>query len=56
MVHTHARKALDLLQQNWEHNIDVQQQIYAALDAMETGSAGVMQIIDQMVEEKHHNP
>jgi len=52
-VHVSAHKALELLQGNWEQSTEIQQRIYGALEAMEAGSAGVMKIIDQMVEEKH---
>ncbi len=52
-VHKSAHKALELLQGDWERSLDIQQQVYVALEAMETGSSGVMRIIDQMVEEKH---
>ncbi|TCJ15384.1 HAMP domain-containing protein [Parasulfuritortus cantonensis] len=52
-VHQQAHQALALLHEDWEHSVDVQQRIYAALETMEAGSSGVMQIIDRMVEEKH---
>jgi len=52
-VHKSAHQALELLQSDWAGSIEVQQKIYGALEAMETGSSGVMRIIDQMVEEKH---
>jgi methyl-accepting chemotaxis protein len=52
-VHKSAHRTLELLHGDWEHSLEVQQQIYSALETMEAGSAGVMRIIDQMVDEKH---
>ncbi|MFZ5483663.1 MAG: methyl-accepting chemotaxis protein [Pseudomonadota bacterium] len=52
-VHQNAHQALELLIGDWEHDLTIQQRIYAALEAMEAGSGEVMRIIDQMVKEKH---
>jgi methyl-accepting chemotaxis protein len=52
-VHDSAHQVLDLLQGDWEQSIEVQQRVYTALEKMEVGSSGVMQIIDQMVDEKY---
>jgi methyl-accepting chemotaxis protein len=52
-VHHSAHKAIDLLQGDWEHSMDIQQQIFGHLQTMEAGSAGVMEIIDRMVDEKN---
>jgi hypothetical protein len=52
-VHDSAHKALALLDDDWEHSLEIQQRIYAALESMESGSTRVMQVIDRMVGEKH---
>lgn len=52
-VHDNAHQALHLLQADWEHDVGVQQQIFAALERMEAGSLGVMNSLDRMVVEKH---
>ena len=52
-VHNNAHEMLHLIDQGWERNVNLQQVIYAKLEKMEEGSAGVMQVIDRMVNEKH---
>jgi methyl-accepting chemotaxis protein len=52
-VHGSAHDMLHLIGQGWERNVGLQQVIYAKLEKMEEGSAGVMQVIDSMVNEKH---
>ncbi len=52
-VHDSAHRMLRLLGGDWERNGATQQEIYAALETMEAGSAGVMQVLDRMVEQKH---
>ncbi len=52
-VHDNIHHMVDLLSQGWENNIEIQQRIYQALQATETASFEVMQLIDKMVREKH---
>lgn len=52
-VHEAAHRMLVLLEQGWETDEKIQDQIFAALQEVETGSQGVMQVIDRMVAEKH---
>jgi hypothetical protein len=52
-VHRSAHQVLASIDKGWEHDVGVQQDIFAALTQMEQGSNGVMETIDRMVEEKH---
>ena len=51
-VHGNARSILDLLQQDWKTNKDIQDKILAHYENIEVASDGVMATIDKMVEEK----
>ncbi|MEW5893286.1 MAG: methyl-accepting chemotaxis protein [Pseudomonadota bacterium] len=52
-VHQSAHAMLHLIDQGWEADVALQQDIYAKLEQMEQGSLGVMQVIDRLVQEKH---
>ena len=52
-VHGCVYKTLVLLDQNWAFDTRVQAQIIAALEGAEAGSTGVMNMLNQMVAEKH---
>ncbi len=52
-VHASAHRVLASIEKGWEHDVGVQQDIFAGLTRMEQGSNGVMETIDRMVEEKH---
>ena len=52
-VHEAVHRMLVLLEQGWETNEKIQDQIFAALQEAEAGSQGVMQVIDRMAAEKH---
>jgi methyl-accepting chemotaxis protein len=52
-VHGSAHEMLHMIDRGWERDVSLQQAIYAKLEKMEEGSAGVMQVIDRMVHEKH---
>ncbi|MCS6787614.1 MAG: methyl-accepting chemotaxis protein [Thiobacillaceae bacterium] len=55
-VHHSAHAMLQLLEQNWAEDAEVQARIHEALKDMEAGSEGVMLALDRMVVEKHgHN-
>jgi predicted nucleic acid-binding Zn-ribbon protein len=55
-VHESAHRMLHRIDQGWERDQTVQMAIYADLEQMEAGSAGVMQILERMVSEKHGEP
>jgi hypothetical protein len=52
-VHDNVHRMVKFLSQGWENDLEIQQNIYQALQATETASFEVMQLIDQMVREKH---
>ncbi len=52
-VHEAAHRMLNLLDQPWETDEKIQDQIYDALQTAEAGSQEVMQVIDRVVAEKH---
>jgi len=52
-VHNNVHRMLDLLKQDWEHNLDIQAQIFAAMEATEAASQQVMDILDRLVTEKY---
>jgi len=52
-VHNAVHKAVALLDNGWEQNERVQAQIIAAMEGAEAGSAGVMEVLNRMVDEKH---
>ncbi|HNU64422.1 MAG TPA: CZB domain-containing protein [Thiobacillaceae bacterium] len=52
-VHHAAQAMLALLRQEWDKDPDLQQAIFARLEAMEQASQQVMDIIGMMVVEKH---
>jgi methyl-accepting chemotaxis protein len=49
-VHVSAHRMRHLVEQDWEHDLGVQQQIYTAMEEMETGSLGVMNTLDKLVD------
>jgi methyl-accepting chemotaxis protein len=52
-VHDNVHRMVKFLSQGWENDLEIQQNIYQALQATETASFEVMQLIDKMVREKH---
>lgn len=52
-VHDAVHSALALMDQKWERDMALQDRIYNAMNAAEEASMRVMQILDQMVAEKH---
>ena len=52
-VHSCVHDVVAMLDQPWDKNDDLQDQIIHAMEAAEEGSMGVMQHIDQAVAEKH---
>jgi hypothetical protein len=52
-VHNSAHEMLHMIDRGWEQDVSLQQVIYGKLEKMEAGSAGVMQVIDRMVSDKH---
>lgn len=52
-VHEATQRMLTLIEQNWESNSAIQEEIFSALQEAEDGSLGVMQTIDRIVAEKH---
>ena len=52
-VHEAVHRMLVLLEQGWETNEKIQDQIFAALQEAEASSQGVMQVIDRVMAEKH---
>ena len=52
-VHQNMHRALELMGQNWETDYAVQGQLFAAFEAVEAGSDGVIHALDDMVVEKH---
>lgn len=52
-VHGGAHRLLNVLKTDWEHDMEAQMGIMAALNEMEEGSRGVMGCLDRMVAEKH---
>ena len=52
-VHACVHDAVDLLGKHWENDPAIQGQIYAQFEAAERASEEVVQVIDQMVTERH---
>ncbi len=52
-VHQNMHRALELMGLNWETDYAVQGQLFAAFEAVEAGSDGVIHALDDMVVEKH---
>jgi hypothetical protein len=52
-VHSYVHDMVRLLDSNWERDSTVQDKIFDALSAAEQASLGVMQVIDQVVADKH---
>lgn len=52
-VHSSVHAAVELLSQGWERDEKIQLQIIAAMENAESGSRGVMQVLDRVVAEKH---
>jgi methyl-accepting chemotaxis protein len=52
-VHSNAHRVLGTVGSGWEQDVGLQQEIYSALQSMEQGSNGVVEVIDRMVEERH---
>jgi hypothetical protein len=54
-VHDSVHATIALLDQKWEHDVVIQDKIIAEMESAEAASLGVMQILDQMVKEKHQH-
>lgn len=52
-VHNSVHAAVALMDQNWELDVTIQDKILIAMGDAELASLGVMQLMDQMVLEKH---
>jgi len=52
-VHAAANKMLGYLKQSWERDQEIQQAMYTAMQQTEEASREVMELIDQMVEQRH---
>ena len=52
-VHQNMHVALDHMGQGWETDYAVQDKLFAAFEAVEAGSDGVIYALDEMVQEKH---
>ena len=53
LVHSNVHAMLASLDKGWEHDFQVQQTIYQAMQATEEASREVMELVDKMVAEKH---
>ncbi|HRH81142.1 MAG TPA: methyl-accepting chemotaxis protein [Thiobacillaceae bacterium] len=53
VVHHSAHEMMALIDQGWEKDVGLQQAIYGKLEHMEQASQQVMEVIGQMVAEKH---
>lgn len=54
-VHHNARAAVDLATRNWVHDNTLRNEIVAAVQAAEDASSQVMDLLDQIVDEKHRS-
>lgn len=52
-MHQHMQQALSLIDQDWERNLDVQQQLYSTFEQVETACDTVIDTLDEMVSAKH---
>jgi len=52
-VHDSVHTVIALLGKNWEHDIQLQDKIFAGMESAESASMSVMQMLDHIVEEKH---
>ncbi len=52
-VHTFTQQAYAFSRQNWQDNPEILNNIVSGMEKSESASANVMQLIDQMIEEKH---
>lgn len=52
-VHNAAHRAISLVEQGWEHDVEVQNRIFDTFKAMEDASSKVMDGMDSMVVEKY---
>ena len=52
-VHRSVHAMLPYLDRDWEKRVDMQEAIYDALQSAETASHEVMELLDQLVREKH---
>jgi methyl-accepting chemotaxis protein len=52
-VHDGVHTMLNYIDKGWEHNLEVQQTIFNAMQATEEASREVMDLIDKLVVEKH---
>jgi hypothetical protein len=53
-VHQNVHEAVALLGTNWDSDADTQNRIFGHFQAAEKASVQVVQIIDRLVEERHH--
>ena len=53
LVHSNVHNMLTYLDKGWEHNFEIQQTIFNAMQTTEDASREVMLLIDKMVAEKH---
>lgn len=54
-VHSNAHQVLELLNENWKHDLGIQKKIVGFYESMEAASDGVMSSIDRMVDEKQQS-
>jgi len=54
-VHNDVQQALVFAQQDWLNNNDIRQQLLTSIDDFEAASGEVMQLIDEMIDEKHQS-
>jgi len=53
LVHANVHRMLALLDQSWEHDMQIQSNIFSAMQKTEEASREVMDLIDKLVVEKH---
>ena len=53
-VHQNIHEAVELLGRSWMKDAELQNRIYGHFEAAERASEEVVQVIDRMVEERHH--
>lgn len=52
-IHRNMHEALSLLDKNWQYDEKTQSHLFSAFESVEQASDQVMQLLDQMVNEKH---
>ncbi len=53
MVHQNMHAVIGHLSDDWEHNYDIQSEMYGAFEQVELGSEGVIENLDRLIIDKH---